>query len=84
MYNVPITVPIINTVKTPLVSAESNPNLSITTATLVSRPIELVIPIVSFLNPKSNATGSAKNTVPKLPNSCKTKAGPTSSKIWND
>lgn len=31
MYNVPITVPIINTVKTPLVSAESNPNLSITT-----------------------------------------------------
>ena len=38
--------------------------------------MELAIPITSLLKPKSKATGNAIR-VPKSPNSCKTKAGPT-------
>ena len=40
--------------------------------------MEFVIPIVSRLYPRSNAIGSAKKIVPKLPNSCNINAGPTS------
>ena len=62
---VPMIVPTINNAKIPLDSGELNPYLSTTTATSGSRPIELVIPIVSLLNPKSNATGSAIKIVAK-------------------
>lgn len=77
MNIVPITVPMINIANTPLDSGELNPYLSTTTATLGSRPIEFVIPIDSFLNPNSNATGSTR-IVARCPSSCNINAGPIS------
>ena len=75
MNIVPITVPIMKIANTPLDSGELNPNLSTTTATLGSRPMEFVIPIASRLNPNINAIGSIK-IVAKCPNSCKISEGP--------
>ena len=60
MNIVPITVPMMNIANTPLDSGELNPYLSTTTATFGSLPMEFVIPIASFLNPKSKAIGSTK------------------------
>ena len=74
---VPITVPMINTANTPLDSGELNPNLSTTTATFGSLPIEFVIPIASFLNPNSNAIGRT-SIVARCPSSCIISAGPIS------
>ena len=77
MNIVPITVPMMNIANTPLDSGELKPNLSTTTATFGSRPIELVIPIASLLKPNTNAIGNI-NIVAKCPNSCNIKAGPIS------
>jgi len=73
---VPIMDPITKMAKTPLVSGDLKPYLSIMTPKLGSRQMELAIPITSLLNPKSKATGNAIR-VPKSPKSCKIKAGPT-------
>ena len=62
-------VPITKIASTPRASGESKPYLSITTPKLGSRQMELVIPMVSRLNPRSKAIGNAKNTVPRLPSS---------------
>ena len=69
MKTVPIIVPMMNSANIPLDSEELNPYLSTTTATSGSRPMELVMPIVSLLKPKSKATGSAIKIVARGPNS---------------
>ena len=76
MNGVPRMDPITKTAKTPRVSGDLKPYLSIMTPKLGSRQIELVIPITSLLKPKSSAIGNA-NRVPKLPICCKINAGPT-------
>ena len=68
--------PITKTAKTPRASGDLKPYLSMIIPKLGSRQIELVIPTTSLLKPNNKATGNAIR-VPKSPNCCKIKAGPT-------
>ena len=64
---VPIIDPITKIAKTPRVSGDLKPYLSIIIPKLGSRQMELVIPITSLLKPKNSATGNAIR-VPRSPN----------------
>ena len=73
---VPIIDPITKIDKTPRASGDLKPNLSIIIPKSGSRQIEVDIPIVSRLKPKSKATGKAIK-VPKSPNGCMINGIPT-------